>query len=287
MLIDLQLHSTYSDGYLTPTQVAEFIASQGVKIAALTDHNTIRGQHEFRRACQKLGIKAIPGLELYVRHNHTRFNVLWFNFKDEPELHNLLRETQIRRKNQLRRILKKLKQLGLQIEIEKTLDKFTHYTPINRIVDELRRWPANRRRFRADIGKKNPREEEIIKHYFYNPKIGLLRESYVNVKRVVKLREKIGGQLILNHPAKYSWIKKGLWHKLKELGFDGIELLSPHHSIAAVMYMQQLARELDFIETGGSDFHRFEGGDAPIQHAWQYIRIDSKYLRGIEKVIGK
>ncbi len=286
MLIDLQLHSTYSDGYLTPTEVAEFIAAQKVKIAALTDHNTIRGQHEFARACQKLGLKAIPGLELYARYNHIRFNLLWFNFKDDPALHNLLRETQIRRKNQLRRILKKLRQLGLQVEIEKTLDKFTHYAPINRIIDELRRWPANCQQFKKELGKKHPREEEIIKHYFYNPKIGILRESYVNVNRVIKLREKIGGQLILNHPAKYSWIKKGFWHKLKVLGFDGIELISPHHSITAVMYMQQLARELDFIETGGSDFHRFEGGDALVQHAWQYLRIDSALLRGIEKIIG-
>ncbi len=46
MLIDLQLHSTYSDGRLTPTEAAKFAVSNNVKVASLTDHNTVGG---FRR----------------------------------------------------------------------------------------------------------------------------------------------------------------------------------------------------------------------------------------------
>ncbi|MBU4375047.1 PHP domain-containing protein, partial [Patescibacteria group bacterium] len=64
MLIDLQLHSTYSDGYLTPTELAGFLAKQGVKIAALTDHNTVGGLDEFRQACRACKIKPITGVEL-------------------------------------------------------------------------------------------------------------------------------------------------------------------------------------------------------------------------------
>jgi 3',5'-nucleoside bisphosphate phosphatase len=286
MLIDLQLHSTYSDGYLPPSEVAKMISRHGVKIAALTDHNTIRGQNEFQSACSKLGIRAIKGLELYATLGRIRFNVLWYNFNDDPELHSLLRETQIRRKNQVRRILSKLAGRGLKIDINKTLDRYMHYIPVNHLVDDLWKHPHNRKQIRKDTGLHLPREEHIIKTYFYNPKIAVLRESYLNVERIVKLRKKIGGQLILNHPAKYRWIKTGVWEKLKKLGFDGIELLSPHHSLGAVMYMQALSKDLGFIESGGSDFHRFESGSHALSHSWQYFKIDSKYLRGVEEIIG-
>jgi len=53
------------------------------------------------------------------------------------------------------------------------------------------------------------------------------------------------------------------------------------------MYYQYLCREHDFIATGGSDFHIFEGNRAKIQDSWDYFNIDSSYLRKIEKVIGK
>jgi predicted metal-dependent phosphoesterase TrpH len=54
MLIDLQFHSTYSDGYLTPTQLAQFMSKQGIKVAALTDHNTVSGINQFKKPCNKL-----------------------------------------------------------------------------------------------------------------------------------------------------------------------------------------------------------------------------------------
>jgi predicted metal-dependent phosphoesterase TrpH len=62
MLIDLQLHSTYSDGYLTPTQIVKFIAKHGIKVAAITDHNTVSGLYEFRNSCKKYKIKPITGI---------------------------------------------------------------------------------------------------------------------------------------------------------------------------------------------------------------------------------
>ena len=286
MLIDLQLHSTYSDGYLTPAELTKFIAGHSVKIAALTDHNTVGGLNEFRQACRQYQIKPITGLELYVKLDGRRFNVLWFNFDDtNPELHNILRNSQIRRRNKVRQTLLKLKNLSFEIEVEKILDKYTHYTPINSIIDDIWSVPANRAKIKKELNNKNPREGEIIHEYFRNPQIGILRESYINIEHILKLREKIGGQIILNHPAKHSYIKREAWEKFKKIGLDGVEVLSPHHSIGAVMFAQHLARELNFIETGGSDFHRHEGGHHLLQNSWQYFKINSQYLKGVDKII--
>lgn len=284
MLIDLQLHSNYSDGYLTPTEVAKFIASQGVKVAALTDHNTVGGLGEFRRACRKYKVKPITSLELYTRLGGKRLNLLWFNFDEkDARLHDILRSSQIRRKIKVRRILKNLVRKGFKIEINKILDKYTHYVPLNHLVDDIWASSFNRAKIKKELKIKNPREGEIIGQYFRNKNI--LRESYTDIGKILALRKKIGGQLVFNHPGKHDQLRRELLKKLKKLGVDGIEVISPHHSIGAVMYAQAMARELDFITTGGSDFHRHEGKNLPIQNSWQYLKVDSKYLRGINKII--
>ncbi len=286
MYIDLQLHSTYSDGYLTPTELVKFIASQGIKIAALTDHNTVGGINEFKDACLKYKIKPITGVELYIKLNSIRCNILWYNLDEKnPELHDILRDSQKRRRAKMRSIMKKLIKRGFKININKILDKYNHYVPINHVVDDIITVPGNLKKIKKELGEEFTREGNIINKYFKNENIGVLRESYINLERILKLRKKIGGQLILNHPAKHRYIKKDFWERLKGLGIDGVEILSPHHSIGAVMYVQFLARELDFIETGGSDFHRHEGDKELIQNSWEYFKIDSKYLRGIKKII--
>ncbi|RLC38863.1 hypothetical protein DRH27_01210 [Candidatus Falkowbacteria bacterium] len=288
MLIDLQIHSTYSDGYLTPTQVAEFIKKEGIKVAALTDHNTVSGLDEFRQACLRLKIKPITGIEIYVKMHNRRFNILWYNFNDaSPELHNMLRDSQRRHRRQVRILLQKLVKRGFKLDINKTLDKYNHYAPVNRIVDDLAAVPGNLKKIKNKLGVNKPREGEILAEYFHNKKIGALKNSYIDIDKIIKLRNKIGGQIVLCHPAKHGYASRDFLKELKFFGIDGIEVLSPHHSYGAVMNLQHLARELNLFETGGSDFHRFEGDRARIQYSWQYYGIDSGLLRGVERIIGR
>jgi hypothetical protein len=287
MRIDLQLHSTYSDGYLTPTKLAKFMSKNEVKVASLTDHNTVGGLEEFKIACRKYGIKAIPGMELYVKLNHQKFNILWYNFDDtSPKLHKMLRDSQTRRRRQVRKILKHLVDKGFKMEVEKTLDKYNHYVPLNKMVDELWSHSSNMKRIKKELGTELPTEGEIIREYFHNANIGVLMNSYINIHRVLKLRKKIGGQIVLCHPGKHNKAKREFLSKVKEIGIDGVELLSPHHTLGTVMHIQRMAREFDFIETGGSDFHRFEGNNMPLQYSWEYYHIRESHLRGIKKIIG-
>src|SRR6056297_1924482 len=135
MKIDLQVHSTYSDGFLSPAKLINFLNKNKVKIASLTDHNTIRGQYEFKRAAKKVGIKVITGIELYVYLEHRHFNILWYNFDEkDPDLHKLLRKSQIRRKGIVRKALNKLKEDGYKVDTEKILDKHTHYIAVNKVA---------------------------------------------------------------------------------------------------------------------------------------------------------
>ena len=288
MLIDLQLHSTYSDGLLTPTEIVKFISGAGIKIAALTDHNTVGGLSEFKSACQKYRIKPILGLELYVSFENKKFNILWFNFdKNDPALHDLLRFTQIKRRTKARIALKKLSNLGFELDINKILDSHNRYVPINYLVGEIQKNPKNRKKIIKELGHTNLREEEIMEHYLLNKKVCNLTDIHVKLESVLALRKKIGGILIINHPGKNGGFNRDALIKLKKVGVDGLEVLSPHHSLGAALYYQHMANEYGFIMSGGSDYHISEGGNSFIQNSWQYYKIDSKLLKGVEKIIGK
>lgn len=287
MLIDLQVHSTYSDGYLSPTELANFLASQGIKTASLTDHNTVSGWSEFKRACKKRGIKPIVGIELYTKLNRKHLSILWYNFDHlDGELHEILRASQVRRRNQVRKILLKMADRGFKMNIDQLLDKYNHYISINHLIDDLLAIPANRNKVNKELKNKHPREEEIIHNYFFKSKNTKLNNSFIDLKRIIGLKKRIGGQLIFNHPGRYNQLKRDLLMELKRLGVNGLEVLSPHHSVGAVLYGQHLAQELGLIATGGSDFHLFENSRGALKTSWQYFKIDSSNLKDINKIIG-
>lgn len=62
--IDLHLHSTCSDGVLAPAALVELLAASGVRVFALTDHDTVAGQAEARAAAGRFGLECIAGIEL-------------------------------------------------------------------------------------------------------------------------------------------------------------------------------------------------------------------------------
>ncbi len=286
MLIDLQLHSTYSDGYYSPQKLVKMLASHQVKVASLTDHNSLFGQAEFFRACRQYRIKAIPGLELYVKHKQHRFSLLWYNFLlDSPDLHNILAGTWKKRIKNISRGIDRLAKQGFKFDLEKFCQKHPGYLPINHLIGELWLNSHNRRLIKQDLQNNNPLEEEIIRHYFYPKHGSRLPESYVSFKRIVDLRKKIGGQLILAHPTVNRKLKNNILVDLKEAGLDGIEVLSPHHNYSNILQLANLAQKFDFIASGGSDFHLPRFFHFGPRFSWQWFKIDSRYLRRINQII--
>lgn len=286
MKIDFQLHSTYSDGYYTPTELAKFVNGQGIKVVSLTDHNTVSGLQEFQKACSGFKVKVITGLELYSKFDGRKLNLLWYNFDpSNPELHDLLRKSQIRRRQRVRKILENLIKRGYKMDINKILDKYTHYIPINHVIDEIISQSGNLNLLKKELKSSSPREEDMIKKLFFKKEVGILHESNIEAEKIFGLRKKIGGQIIYCHPAKYVMPKFEYFTKLKKAGLDGIELLSPHHTYGAIMQLQDFANKLNFITTGGSDFHRDEGQTCTIKNSSQYFNINSEMLRRIGEII--
>lgn len=287
MLIDLQLHSKYSDGSYSPKQLAKMLSLHKVKIAALTDHNSISGQLEFRKQANALGIKTVFGLELYVKFKSYRFNVLWYNYDiNSLALRHLLLETQRRRRLYINKAISNLEKVGLSLDLNNYYRKYENsYLPINALVKEIWKPTKNKRVIKRELENKFPREEEIIAHFFY-PKSGpKLSEAYVSFERLTKLKKEIGGQIIFAHPALHRKLKESKLEELIEVGLDGLELLSPHHSYNNLVRLASLIKRYKLIATGGSDFHLPAEAGTKTKYSWQWFKIDSDYLRGVSRII--
>ncbi len=286
MFIDLQLHSTYSDGRLTPTQLGKFLARNNIKVAALTDHNTVAGIEEFFRACRKNNIKPLSGIEFYVRYRSRKINCLLYNFDyNSPLLHSFLRKIQRQRYKNVAKVLKFWQERGLRIDIDDILSRYNHYIPINGVARQIIKNPENLKKIKKDLQTNTPHEWEIIKYYFKNRKCCYLGETHVKIERIKNLQRKIGGQLILAHPAKQKIEGSLLVRLLKEKVVDGVEIFTPHHSWDTISYYLHFLKKKNIIITGGSDFHGFDTAGSKVTSSWQYFKIDSRYLRNIEKII--
>ena len=90
--VNLHCHSDCSDGLLSPVEVAERLARSGVRVAALTDHDTVEGLTRFREALARDGIGCISGLELSTRTDQGPAHILAYGFDpDSPHLREAIR----------------------------------------------------------------------------------------------------------------------------------------------------------------------------------------------------
>jgi len=114
---DFHIHSTASDGKLTPKEVVEFSKERGVDIISLTDHNTTSGVEEAVRIGERCGITVIPGIELSTRYRGMRVHILGY-FKDDNYKNKTFQEAIRLIKDRRVKGVKKLLKDIVQIDID-------------------------------------------------------------------------------------------------------------------------------------------------------------------------
>ncbi|MEG0771748.1 PHP domain-containing protein [Clostridium sp.] len=130
---DFHIHSTASDGRLTPFEVVQFAKKQGVDIIALTDHNTMSGVKEALLAGEKYGVAVIPGVELSTRYKGNRVHILgYFNgnrYKDDF-FQKILRLIKTRKTKQVQRLLRDSIEITLdsgKLSVESGITLLKHF----------------------------------------------------------------------------------------------------------------------------------------------------------------
>ena len=242
--IDLHTHSLRSDGALSPTELVRRAASRGVRIQALSDHDTLAGIAEAVAVGDELGVRIIPATEVNTESEWGDAHVLGY-FVD-PADGALAERLSGLRENRGRRIelmVERLNRLGYAITLARVLEIAQggalgrpHLAEALREMGYVRTYDEA---FATLIAKDSPA---------YVARVGL-----TPLEAVALIRDR-GGVPALAHPGTVIALED-LLPKLVAAGLAGIECYYAEHSPATTARCLALARTHSLVPTGGSDFH--------------------------------
>jgi len=240
--VDLHSHSTASDGVLAPAEVVRFAHSKGLSAMALTDHDTLAGVPDAVAAGAALGVRVVPGAELSTTHGGREWHLLALHVADVQGLDGRLAIYREARLNRAIRIVERLSELGLPVELQEILDEAGG----------------------GSIGRPHV-ATVLVKHGYvsdfreaFDKWLGAGRPAFVD-KELIALGEacelihQAGGLAILAHPGQLG--RRAVLEGMIPAGLDGLEVRHPGHSPEDERRLTRLADEFGVVKSGGSDWH--------------------------------
>lgn len=270
-LIDLHLHTTISDGRLTPRELIQRAHSRDVRTLAVTDHDTTDGLAEAQAGAAALGIELIPGIELSTDLGSIGVHILgYFLRHDDPALLARLAPMRDDRLARGQRMVQKLNELGYPISWERVLEiagdgsvgrphiaqallEAGHVGSITEAFD----------RFIADHG------------------IAYVERMKLTPAEGIALIHEFGGAAAVAHPydaPDVDW----LLADLAAVGLDGVETYYQGYRVDRVEHLAAMARRLNLVPTGGSDYHGFPmGGATTVENDIGSVPVPASSVEGL------
>ncbi len=251
-LCDFHLHSTASDGALEPGALVELAARCGVRLMSLTDHDDVSGIPEASARAAELGIELWPGVELSVseRDGEREMHVLGIGIDPaEPRLVAALDEQRQQRDRRGRRIVERLREAGIDVTWERVAE----------IAGDGVVGRPHVARALIEIGAVRDMDEAFARWLRRRRPAHVAREGMA-LRGAVALIHGAGGLAVLAHPPRSGGVDGpgGLEAYVEDVaraGLDGLEVHHPAHRPGQLRRLRRLCRDLDLVETGGSDFH--------------------------------
>jgi hypothetical protein len=262
---DLHIHTKTSDGRIT-SEEAVFLAHQS-RLAAISiaDHDTVDGIRAALELGKRYGIEVIPGVELSseIKGIELHFLGYFIDWRDKW-FRNKLSELQEARRDRAKKIIEKLRGLGIEISYEVILSsagKVLGRPHIARLMLE--------RGYVKSI-------DEAFDNY-----LGLGRPAHVkkfplSPKEAIKMIRKLGGIPVLAHPIFAR--ADDMLPDLIGMGLMGIEVYHGKHDAQATEHYKQLAKKYGLLITGGSGAH---GLEIPVGK----VRIPYSLVEQLKKVV--
>lgn len=246
-IYDLHCHSTASDGVLSPTEVVQRAAAQGVNVLALCDHDTIDGIDEAQCAAQSEGIVLIVGVEISTTWEGRGIHIVGLNFdKSHPKMTALLASQKALRDKRAVEIGEKLEKIGVPNAYEgaKALTN-----------GEVTR--AHYARYLMQIGKVS-NEGQAFKRYLGQGKSAFVKAEWTTIPTAIETIQASGGIAVIAHPLRYNmtarWVRK-LITDFKAWGGDAMEIVDCGQSRDQRQLLARWANEFGLLGSVGSDFH--------------------------------
>jgi predicted metal-dependent phosphoesterase TrpH len=238
------MHSTASDGVLTPTQVVQLAKERGLTTIALTDHDTTSGWQEAMAAGRELGIEVLGGFEINSETDLGHIDFLVYGADAHNiELQDFLLTIRDARVGRAKGMVKKLAELGMPIEWERVL----HFAGDAQSIAR-----PHVARAMVEAGHVVSTQEAFDK-YLNDQGPAYVHRLEVKPQEAIDTIHQAGGVIVLSSPEHSETTP--LTPTLAALGLDGIEVYYFDHSEEKKVELLALAQQYDLIVTGGSDFH--------------------------------
>ncbi|HEU4371402.1 MAG TPA: PHP domain-containing protein [Methylomirabilota bacterium] len=265
--IDLHSHTTASDGLLAPRELVRLAARHGVRVLAVTDHDSTEGLSEAMDEAARHGIEIVPGLEINCDVPGSEIHVLGYFVAVRGEavptaepsrqsgswgaewFQTFLREQRAARAARVHRIVARLTELGLPLEAEEVFAICKEGSPGRPHVAQA----MVNRGYVSSIG------QAFDEYLGRDGSANVSRRRLTPVEAVAIIR-RAGGVPVFAHPGLAD--RDGMVPDLVAAGLLGLETYYPEHSPSQTAAYLALCRAHDLVPTGGSDYHGPRGGRA-------------------------
>ena len=247
-MIDLHIHSLYSDGTSTTSELVRMAMEKNMKMISLTDHDTVDGLLEMKKLCDENNIKFINGIELSTVYSGKEVHILgYFLNIDDKKLLDFSKEMKKARIVRNEKTIKMLNEQGIKITVEDTSKE---------AEGEI-------------VSKTHLAQALITKGYVssvpeaFQKYLGVNGTAYVPKVELspadgIKIIKDNGGLAFLAHP-KLIGLNEDEFLKLikdmKESGLDGLETYYSTFSAEDIKYYEKISEEFSLIKSAGADFH--------------------------------
>ncbi|HYE93119.1 MAG TPA: PHP domain-containing protein [Terriglobales bacterium] len=270
--VDLHSHTTASDGTLAPRELVALAAKQGVRVLAVTDHDSTSGVAEARAAAAAHpGLTIVPGIEINCDVEGAELHVLgYFLDLDAAWFQEFLAAQREERRARIHRILERLATLGIFVDAAE-------------VFALVREGSAGRPHVAQAMVHRGyvKSVREAFDRYLHNGGPASAPRRRLTPEEAVAVIRRARGVPVLAHPGLAN--RDAMIEGLVAAGLMGIESYYPEHSAAQTQsYLAMCARH-GLVATGGSDFHGPAVGHAP--HPGAHPVPDSAWTALREKAV--
>jgi hypothetical protein len=242
-VIDLQSHSTYSDGELPPAAVVAAAAKAGVTTLALTDHDAIDGVAEAADAAREAGIALVPATEISCVHGRLDDMHMLGYWVDTKAIAPACERAQAERVTRAEEIVERLRAQGVPVRFEDAIAQAGDASSVGR----------------PHIAKAAGVEPEGMSAFFEEWLIpgakAFVSRRWPTATEAIENIHGAGGVAVLAHPFWDLDDPNEVAALVDELDLDGIECFYPAHDRAQTKFLVELCRDRGLAATASSDFH--------------------------------
>lgn len=241
--IDLHLHSDASDGAVSVEVLIARAALSGLTTVAITEHDNLDSWDRARAAAKQNGVHIIPGIEISTSVGDQDIHMLGYEFSPTNKgLRGLIDHQRVLREERFRRILKKLREIGIHISPKMINTQKTSAPGRVHIAQAM-----------VAIGAA-PNIEMAFQTYLRPGKPAYVPHESVSPEEAIRIVHAAGGIVSMAHPI-FSGGGQVLRDRLADAGLDAVEVLHPGHTLSMQEKLIRFCRERKLDMTGGSDWH--------------------------------